>query len=161
MVGRYSISELETIQPDVWGELKTVDVAQFTLFFSYFEVRELQEKMWTADIKLLDCSLVGHFCGWPWIGPPGTIPRTGWEAKMQGWEGKGVMCLESILFVTLLFWTVLLEGVITECLDDDVTGGKLSSCHIIVWSPGSLSPEPNLSRRKSLTNSCLWVAESP
>lgn len=39
MVERYTISGLETIQPDV-GELKTVDVAKFTLFFSYFEVEK-------------------------------------------------------------------------------------------------------------------------
>lgn len=65
----------------------------------------------------------------------------------------------SLRGVEFIFDLVILDHpakeVITECLDTDVIGGKLSSCHIIIWSSSLLSPEPNLSCRKSLTNSCL------
>ena len=122
---------------------------------------------WEVSGKDVNCwqYIVGSFPSraWIFVADLGLDPK----ARSQGpaeklrhkVEGTCVLCEDALLFLTLFFWSILLEGS-SQCLDDDVTVGKLSLCQIITWCPSLLSPEPNLSWRKSLANICLWVAES-
>lgn len=54
MVGRYSMSELEKIHPDVWEKPKTIAAAKFTLFLFFFSPPPaLRLKSWRKRCELL------------------------------------------------------------------------------------------------------------